>query len=135
MSEKPTEAIYKKVGRKYVPVSARWHEDSSTDSMTAGTFRLTYAHKDGCRRFEYDVTPATAPAAAAMMIAKTSIEESLRRECSMRPSGQQAYTKKQMALIEQFKKDMDGFYPSHWTEQSAHTISDAAIKAVMEFKP
>ena len=44
-----TETLYKKVGRKYVPVSAHWAEDNRMDSMKVGTFRLTYAYADGAR--------------------------------------------------------------------------------------
>ena len=53
----------------------------------------------------------------------------------MRPDTPKPYTKKQLAIIEQFKKDMGGMYPSWWTESSGYDISEAAMKAVMDYKP
>ena len=131
-----TTPIYKKVGRKYVPIAARWYEEANIEQQAVGAFRLTYAYTNGGRRYAYDVTPATAPMVAAMMIAKVEIEDKLRDLARMRPMGTSIpYTKKQLALIAKFRADMGGMYPSHWTENSAHEISEAAIKAVMEVKP
>jgi hypothetical protein len=69
---KPTETLYKRVGRKYIPVSAHW-SDCNGDQMATGTFRLTYAYADGGKRYEYEVTPDTAAAVAAMTIAKKAM--------------------------------------------------------------
>ena len=80
-------------------------------------------------------TPATAPTVAAMMIAKKAMEDAMREACKMRPSGATLYSKKQLATIERFRAEMGGMYPSWWTENSAHEITDAAIRAVVEFKP
>ena len=136
MNIKETTPLFKKVGRKYVPVAAQWYEDAGKDQMDAGTFRMVYVHKDGCRRYEYSVTPATAPMVAAMMIAKVAMEEKLRDMGRMHPMGTLTpYTKKQLAAIERFKSEMGGMYPSHWTERSAYEISRAAMDAVMGFKP
>ena len=136
MKTTETTALYKKVGRKYVPVAAQWYEDATQDRQAVGTFRLTYAYRDGGRRYEYDVKPATAPAAAAMMIAKLAMEEKLREMARMRPMGEiSPYSMKHRALIAKFRDDMGGMYPTHWTEESAYKISEAAIKAVLEFKP
>ena len=136
MNIKETTPLFKKVGRKYVPVAAQWYEDAGKDQMDVGTFRLTYANQDGGRRYEYQVTPATAPMVAAMMIAKVAMEEKLRDMGRMHPMGTiTPYTKKQLAAIERFKSEMGGMYPSHWTERSAYEISRAAMDAVMGFKP
>lgn len=133
---KDTTALFKKVGRKYVPVAAQWYDDGNTDQMDAGTFRLTYASCEGCRRYEYDVTPATAPMVAAMMIARAAMEDKIRDLGRQRPSGTRImYTKKQLALIEKFRADMGGMYPMYWEPNTARDISDAAMKAVMEFQP
>ena len=134
MSE-PIETLYKKVGRKYVPVVAQWYEGSDKDQLNTGTFRLTYAYRDGGRRYEYDVTPATAPMVAAMMIAREAMESAIRHASKMRPITAQAYTKRQQALIAKFREDMGSIYPSWWIEGSAFDISEAAMKAVLEFKP
>jgi hypothetical protein len=132
--EKKTEPRYKKVGKRYVPVGAAWYEDCH-DSMQAGTFRLTYAYKDGGKRYEYDVTPATAPTAAAMLIAKVAIEQAIVEASKMRPSSPVPYTKKQLEIIEKFRQDMGGMMPTWWTENSAYEIADAAIEAVKNFRP
>jgi len=130
-----TEPLYKKAGRKYVPVVGTWYEDRCTDQMKVGTFRLVYCYADGARRYEYEVTPATAPVMAAMQVAKLAMIEKIRDMSQMRPSGVMPYTKRQQALIEQFKLAMGGMYPSHWQQSSAGEIADAAIKAVLEYRP
>ena len=130
-----TETVYKKVGRKYVPLAVRWYEDARMDQMPVGTFRLLYAYSDGGRRYEYNVTPATAPMVAAMTIGRAAMEEAVRDACKMRPSTPQSYTKKQRALIEKFRADMGGLMPSWWTENSAYVISERAMQAVMEYRP
>lgn len=135
MTEKSTEPLYKKVGRKYVPVRAYWYEQHDTDQMAVGTFRLTYAHTDGGRRNEFNVTPATASTVAAMMIAKKAMEDAMHEASRMRPSVNIPYTKKQLATIERFRAEMGGLFPSWWTENAAHEIAEAGIKAVMEYKP
>lgn len=135
MNTKDTTPLYEKRGRKYVPVSARWYEDSNADQMPVGTFRLTYAYRNGGHRYEYDVTPATAPMVAAMMIARYSMEEAMREASKMRPSTPRAYTKKQQALIAKFREEMGGMMPSWWTEKTSYQISEAAIKAVLEYRP
>ena len=136
---KETETVYKKVGRKYVPLAVRWYEDAYKDQMPVGTFRLLYAYSDGGRRYEYDVTPATAPTVAAMTIARAAMEEAIRDACKMRPSSYtskpQSYTKKQQALIAKFREDMGGMMPSWWTENSSYVISERAMQAVMEYRP
>lgn len=134
MKTNETETLYRKVGRKYVPVAARWYEDRGIDQMKAGTFRLTYAYTDGGRRYEYDVTPATAPMVAAMMVARRAIEETILDKARSRPDMTQ-YTKGQKKLIEKFRDDMGGMYPTWWYQAGPADIADAAMKAVMEFRP
>ena len=131
-----TEPLYRKVGRKYVPVSAYWPEETHQNRQAVGTFRLIYAYADGGRRFEYDVTPATAPTVAAMMIAKHAMCEAIREASKTRPQGGMVkFNKKQVALIKKFREDMGSMYPEWWSEAHPHEVADAAIKAVMEFRP
>lgn len=135
MNESKIEPLYKKVGRKYVPVHARWYEDHGAEQMPVGTFKLIYAYQDGGRRYEYQVKPDTAGVMAAMMIARKAMEQAIIDKSSMRPSGLQPYTKKQLEAIERFKAEMGGMFPSHWQENSAYEISESAIKAVLEYRP
>lgn len=130
-----TETLYKKVGRKYVPVAAQWYENSNSDQMKVGTFRLTYAYSCGGQRYEYDVTPATAPMVAASLIAKDAMIKAIQDASSMRPTVPKPYTKKQLAAIERFKVEMGGMFPSWWNEAMPHEIADAAIDAVLNWKP
>lgn len=138
MIEKKTTALYEKQGRKYVPVRACWHEDHNVDQMKTGSFRLVYAYTDGGRRYEYDVTAATAGAVAAMLIAKEAMVNAICEASKMRPNtstNYTKYTKRQQAAIARFREEMGGMYPSWWAESSAYEIADAAINAVLEFKP
>lgn len=130
---KQAETLYKKVGRKYVPVSAHW-SDHGGDQMAVGTFRLTYAYADGARRYEYDVTPHTASADAAMMIAKIAMEDAIKDAARLTPSGS-TYTKTQLATIEEFRERMGGMFPLYWNQATAYEIAEAGIKAVREWKP
>ena len=130
-----TETLYRKVGRKYVPVSAYWPEETHQNRQAVGTFRLIYAYADGARRYEYEVTPATAPAVAAMLIAKQAMCEAIREASRMRPQFAHKYTTKQQAALARFREEMDGMMPSWWIEGFDYTVADAAIKAVLEFRP
>lgn len=135
MKEIKTNTLYEKRGRKYVPVQARWYEEHNSENMPVGTFRLIYAYCDGARRYEYDVTPATAPAVAAMMIAKKAMEEAIVQAGKMRPNTRFEYTKRQRAAIARFREEMGVMFPSYWSDNMPNEIADAAIKAVLEFKP
>jgi len=135
MNERKTEPLYRKVGRKYVPVVARWYEEPEADYMEAGTFRLTYAYKDGGRMYAYDVTPATAPMVAAMLAARKEMENVIIEKARLSPVDYKEYTKEQQALIEKFRKDMGDIHPLWWTSSSAWEIADAAMRAVANYKP
>lgn len=135
MTEKQTIPLFEKRGRKYVPVQAFWYEHHNVDLMKVGTFRLTYAHKDGSRRYEYEVMPATAPTVAAMLIARDAMANAIYEASKMRPNTSTQYTKRQQAAIARFREEMGGMFPTYWTENMPYAIADAAIKAVLEFKP
>lgn len=130
-----TETLYKKVGRKYVPVSDRW---DGSDQMRVGSFRLTYCYTSGGRRYEYEVTPATASWVAAAMIAKVAMEDAIRAKAVAKPHAAIAYTKRQQEIIQRFRTEMSeagGLMPEWWDHASAYELSQAAIKAVEEYKP
>ena len=135
MTEKQAQPLYSKVGRKYVPIAARWHEDANADQMAVNTFRLTYAYADGGRRFEYAVTPDTAGFMAAALVAKVAMENAIRDASMPRPSRPTRYTKAQLACIEQFRRDMAGLAPDFWAGVPSHEVADAGIKAVLEYRP
>lgn len=131
--------LYEKRGRKYVPYSLAWHYERDQDQMKVGEFRLTYCYSNGGRKYEYSVTPATAPFVAAAMVAREAMEQAIRdKVVATNHIKSQPYTKKQLAIIERFRKEMvaaGGLLPFWWENTSARDLSAAAIKAVQEYKP
>jgi hypothetical protein len=131
--------LYEKRGRKYVPYSLVWHYERDQDQMKVGEFRLTYCYSNGGRKYDYAVTPATAPFVAAAMVAREAMEQAIRDKIvATNHIKSRPYTKKQLAIIERFRKEMSdagGFLPTWWENASVYEISEAAIKAVQEYKP
>ena len=129
------ETLYRKVGRRYVPVSITW--DYNKDFLKVGTFRMKYAYGDGGGMYEYDVTPDTAGFVAASMIARKAMEQAMQDAAIMKPSerGTRPYTKRELALIEQFRKDMGGMMPTWWEGNTNFKIAEAGIKAIRDFRP
>ena len=129
--------LYEKRGRKYVPVAAHWADER--DKMKVGQFRLTYCYTDGARRYEYNVTPATAPFVAAALIARHAMEDAIRQRVIAKEHIKNVpYTKKQLAILKRFRKEMSdagGLLPNWWDHASSYDISEAAIKAVQEYRP
>ncbi len=131
-----TEPLYKKVGRRYVPVEATWFIQSGIDRMDVGSFRLAYAYKDGATRYEYEVTPDTAAFSAAMMIAREAMEKAMLDAAKATPhTTVKPYTKKQLALIKKFIADMGDMRPAYWQVASPYQIAEAAMQAVKEHRP
>jgi len=130
--------LYEKRGRKYVPVIERWYE---CDQLNVGQFRLTYCYAEGGRRYEYNVTPDTAGFVAAAMIAREAMEQAISEVKASRPvipANAKPYTKKQREILKRFRTEMaaaGGLFPDWWVNTSAWDISEAAIKAVREFRP
>ena len=128
--------LYRKEGRRYVPHEVRWSDPS--DGMKVGTFRLTYAYAEGGRRYEYEVTPDTAGFVAASVLYRQAIETAINEAAMASPQlGCKPYTKRQLAIIETFRRDMaatGGLVPTWWQFKSSWQISQAAIEA-MKGKP
>lgn len=121
------EIWYRKVGRKYVPVLQAEHYDYMT--MPAQGYTLTY-RRDGLTQYEYAVKPDNASFVAAAMVARESMEAAIKANATYRPQTERKYTKKQLALVEQFKIDMGWGVPGWWQMTSAHDIAQAGIDAV-----
>lgn len=135
MTEFDTDTLYRKEGRRYKPAFSirRWDYDG--DAMKVGTFRLTHAYDTGARRYEYDVTPDTASVVAALVQYRTAIEKAIADRAVARPSGSIPYTKRQLAIIEEFREKMakaGGMLPTYWVHASAFDISEAAVNALRE---
>ena len=130
--------LYEKIGRRYVPVFERWHTAYDEDQMKLGTFRLTYCYTEGGRRYEYDVTPATAAFKAAAMIAKNAMVEAMKEASRVKPSGTHPFTKRQLKILERFRSEMEaagGLLPNVWAHAHPYEIAEAGIKAVEDYKP
>lgn len=131
------EILYRKVGRRYVPA---YNVQSAYDKdfMTVGTWRMVYAYEAGGRRYHYNVKPDTAGFEAACMLAREAMERAIAEASKARPQlGQIPYTKRQLALIEEYRQRMADAgiaVPTWWQHSSPHEISQAAIDAVKNWK-
>lgn len=136
MTTRPTDPLYKKQGRRYVPAYSIADWDYDKDRMAVGTFRLTYAYQDGGRRYEYDVTPDTAGWAAAALLAKHAIVEAMRHAATRhRPATSKLLlTKKQQQAVAQARAILNeaGVLSSMWESASPEAVADAAIAAVLQ---
>ena len=121
------ETLYRKVGRKYIPMGEAEHHDYII--MPPQGFTLTH-RRDGETRWEYAVKPDNAGFVAAAMVARTAMEEAIRQAATLRPSAPVPYTKKQLACIEQFKRDMGMVTPIWWQQASAREIVQAGLDAI-----
>jgi hypothetical protein len=130
-----SECLYVKRGRRYVPFSS-WERETG-DEMMVGTFRLTYAYADGCRRYAYNVKPDTAGFVAASEIARRAMEDAIQNAAIAAPSDKTTYyTKAQLDIIARFRAEMSaagGLLPMYWQHSSAYDISQAAIDAVRSY--
>lgn len=130
--------LYRKKGRRYVPVSDAMVSMHYDDVMRVGTWRMTYCYTESGRRYEYDVRPDTAGFVAACMLARQAMEDAIRARAPATPRPESIpYTKKQRAIIERYRAEMaeaGGNLPYWWQHTSAYELSEAAIKAVREWK-
>ena len=128
-----SETLYKKVGRRYIPVSQRW--DDYGIQIPVGSFVLVHAYKEGGRTYQYEVKPDNAGFLAAATIARNAMAEAIRDASIAKPSEGELkpYTKKQLAIIEKFRQDMaeaGGLVPVWWNHKAPQDIAEAGIKAV-----
>lgn len=136
MTTRPTDPLYKKQGRRYVPAYSVAEWDYDKDHMAVGTFRLTYAYANGGRRYEYDVTPDTAGWAAAALLAKHAMVEAMRKASTkhLPATSRLLLTKKQHHAVAQARAILNGagVLSSMWESASPESIADAAIAAVLQ---
>lgn len=134
MNTRPTETLYKKQGRRYVPAYSIADWDFDRDAMPVGAFRLTYAFTGGGRRYEYDVTPDTAGWAAAALLAKHAMVEAM-RDAALKhsPASVVPLTKKQQQAVAQARAILQdaGVLSIMWESVTPEAIADAAISAVL----
>jgi len=130
------ETLYEKKGRKYVPHSVHWSDVGIT--LKVGEFMLVYAYTDGGRMYQYGVKPDTAGWAAAAKIAKDEMARQISEAAIPLPVDGKKYTKKQLSIIERFRKEIakaNGNLPTWFAHKSAHEIAQVAIDAVENYRP
>lgn len=130
------ETLYRKVGRRYVPVlNSRTYE---RDTMHVNTWRMVYAYSEGGRRYQYDVKPDSASFKAAAMIAKQAMVDAIIKASAATLDVQNGrpFTQKQKRIIKRFRAEMaaaGGMLPVWWVHTSAEDVANAAIKAVEDW--
>lgn len=120
--------FYKKVGRKYVPVS--YYDSELFDAVPEGA-HLVVKHR-GTESRRYNIDPALAPLIAAGMHAKDRMTMTLMTASELRmPKSQQPLTEEQRAawnnLAKSFGKEM---YTLEWPSYAE--IAEAGVKALQE---
>lgn len=125
-----TETLYKKVGRKYVPVS-RYMAEDFTRKINIGQFILVGSSAtDSSVTYCYTVTPDTAGFVAASQIARGAMTKALVEQMRQRPMKPQPFTKAQRKAIDECAQKIGMDFPAWWSSSSVSDIVDAGIKAV-----
>ena len=129
-----TETLYKKIGRRYVPVCGLQIPNPET-MQKAGTWRMSYQYADRGTRYAYDVTPDTASFAAAAMIATDAIEQALKdaakAKCAIPKNTK--FTKKQQAALKHAREIMEaagGVLPTTWWVENGRTVAEKIVRAI-----
>jgi len=131
------ETLYRKVGRRYVPVlNSRTYE---RDTMHVHTWRMVYAYSEGGRRYQYDVKPDNASFKAAAMLAKQAMVDAILKasRATLDIDNGRPLTQKQKRIVKRFHVLMEaagGTLPLWWVHTSAEDVAKAAIKAVEEWR-
>lgn len=122
------EVFYKKVGRRYVPVS--YYDTDVMDSIPYGSHLIIKA-EDGVTSRRQQVIPAFAPMLAAAYHAEKAIVRAIMKASELRPTNKSPLTPEQAAawsaLSKTFGTDM---YPL--TYGSYQDAADAGAKAMAE---
>jgi hypothetical protein len=133
------ETLYKKVGRKYIPVgTANRLHDYYDDFLKAGQWRMEYCPRDGRGRFWYRVSPDCASWSAAAMLAEDAMIEAINKAGTAKlHGGSIPLTKKQqdaVAKATEILKEVGLLRPLWWEHSSAYDIAQAGIDAVKEWR-
>lgn len=132
MSTIPTETLYKKVGRRYIPV----HESIDRDYLRVpvGGSILIVSTGPGCHTYQYNVEPDKAAFLAAATLFRDAMVNAIQEAAKSSPSRvSRPYTKKEKECIDRFRDEMaklGSFLPDWWESGSPWKIADAAVKAV-----
>ena len=117
--------FYKKIGRKYIPVSE--YNDELTDSFTYGSHLVTVNNNSYSRR---KIEPALAPVVAASLYAKDVITKAVMDATALRPATS-PLTEEQRAAWEALEKAF-GNTKHSLTWQSAVGVADDVLATLQE---
>ena len=130
-----SEILYRKVGRRYVPVSRSWRLDPPSIRAPIGQYVLAYSYAEGGQAFSYTAKPDTAGFIAAVLAFRSEFALAMNARVPSTPQvGRKPFSKEEKKLIEKFRKDMaaiGSLIPTFWESTSADELVDAAIDAMM----
>lgn len=118
--------FYKKVGRKYEPVSEYDNELMSAFPKGAHLV-LTYP---GGRSTRYNIDPDFAPMIAAGRYAEEAISKKLMEECELRPAAYEKFTEKEQRLWKAIKGCIPKEHRYMYSRGSTRDAVDAGVKAM-----
>lgn len=117
--------FYKKVGRRYQPVSE--YDSELCDAFPQGAHLVVT--KPGSRSIQYKINPALAPMIAAGRYAQDAMADSLRQATELRPYNHEMSEVEQIKW-KQFIRTMPDEFRFMMTHGSAMDAVDAGIKAM-----
>jgi hypothetical protein len=122
------EIFYKKVGRRYVPVSE--YDQTLMDAFPKGS-HLVICYPGG-KSTRYNVNPAYAPMIAAGRVAEDKISEAIRKATDIRPAGKDTkLTEEQIRCWKALSKSFgEENHALQWP--SAREACEDAVKAMQE---
>ena len=120
------EVFYKKVGRKYVPVSE--YDSTLLDALPKGA-HLILSYPGG-RSTRYNVDPDFAPMMAAGRYAEEAISKSLMASSELRPAHWDKFTEKDKRMWDAIKSCIPKEHRYMYTHGSAYEAVQAGVKAM-----
>jgi hypothetical protein len=120
------EVFYKKVGRKYVPVSE--YDSTLLDALPKGA-HLVLCYPGG-RSTRYNINPDFAPMMAAGRYAEEAISKSLMASSELRPATWDKFTEKEKRMWDAIKSCIPKQHRYMYTHGSAYDAVQAGVKAM-----
>jgi len=120
------EVFYKKVGRKYVPVSE--YDSTLLDALPKGA-HLVLSYPGG-RSTRFNIDPKFAPMIAAGRYAEDAISKSLMDASEIRPARWDKFTEKDQRLWSAIKSCIPKDHRYMYTHGSAYEAVQAGVKAM-----
>jgi hypothetical protein len=120
------EVFYKKVGRKYVPVSE--YDSTLLDALPKGA-HLVLCYPGG-RSTRYNIDPDFAPMIAAGRYAEEAVSKSLMASSEIRPAAWDKFSAKDQRLWTAIKSCIPKEHRYMYTHGSAYDAVQAGVKAM-----